>query len=198
MVDLANMPARDMTDDQLRAAIVAARERLTCRAQSLWLITGRPAYPQPDDLVQAAIVALLELSELPGCAVGAWLHKKVLNFAGNAARNRSTARNFVEAERHVPGEPGAIEPRERNSAAEQVLGWLRLQAALEDDPELGRETAAVLGAWEAEYYGEGDIADLTGLSIPRVRAAIKRIARRLKALPPRITAAVDAELARTP
>ncbi len=196
MADLTTTAACDLTAAQLGHAILVARERLMVRAARRWKIAGSPPYPRPEDLVQEAIAELLALEALPKCAVAAWLHNKVLQLASNSTRKWKTGeRSLYETQLDRPSTP-AVSAAGR-TVWDQFLGWLRLQAAIDGDAGKEAEMLQVLEAWDADYFGEGDIAEVTGMTVARVRATLKRIERRVEQLPPHLIGAVNADLERT-
>lgn len=196
MADLSSMKASEMTGDQLQQAIILALPHAIARAARRWSFSGRPADVQPADIVQDAIAVLLARAKLPGCPVGAYLDRKILNLMGNKVRARSTAIEHSTDPRldwRVPSSPPG--PQFRTTST-RVLGWLRGEIEASSSKVVAAETEKILQAWEAGYETEGDIATLSDLTVADVRAAKKRIDRLLMDLPHYLADAVNDELGR--
>lgn len=177
--------ACDNDDVRLRQAIVAALPRLVLYARNRCRVLGSPEDLSPEDLVHEAVAMLLELQGLPNTTVVNWLLGKVRSLASNYARHRKVVGNHAQSERAEPTRT-CQQITEIEAPHHLVLRWLRAEAALDGDIHLSK----VAEAWEAEIFGEGDVADVTSLTIEEVRACKKRIQRRLRRAPQHVLLAL--------
>lgn len=182
MTDISRASARTLTDPQLRAAIVAAYDKVLASASrrlALMPCDGLEA----EEIANSAVEQLLKTEPRPDCTVVQALMMMSRQVRGNCHRRAGPAERarVVETARLEAArvaEPEVEYARSRFEAeAKQFLGRLHLQCELDEDTQ----AAEVLEGFRADLK-PAEVAEWANISPEEVKLARKRLFRRARRL----------------